>query len=179
MSGCSPPPIRCGRKRWWGATCAERIFLSLNVFNIQLRRCQHKDDLPPWCRRAGYLNEKHSERWGGDEGRDARFSIPCRGQVPNCGNTWKGSDRCDSALVEPRHLPQALATLFPRSRARSQCVRLGVAPRWARLSLLILKTLEATNITRPAAEILGHQLEKLHNKLKEYGAAEAAAEAAS
>jgi DNA-binding NtrC family response regulator len=46
--------------------------------------------------------------------------------------------------------------------------------------LLILKTLEATNNNKTrAAEMLGISLKTLHNKLKEYGAAEAAAEAAS
>jgi len=45
---------------------------------------------------------------------------------------------------------------------------------------VILKTLEATNNNKTrAAEILGISLKTLHNKLKEYGAAEAAAEAAS
>jgi DNA-binding NtrC family response regulator len=48
--------------------------------------------------------------------------------------------------------------------------------------LLILKTLEATNNNKTkAAEILGISLKTLHNKLKEYGAQDAAeaAEAAS
>ena len=48
------------------------------------------------------------------------------------------------------------------------------------LEMLILKTLTATNNNKTrAAEILGISLKTLHNKLKEYGSAAIATEAAS
>jgi DNA-binding NtrC family response regulator len=54
-------------------------------------------------------------------------------------------------------------------------VRLGVGTTVEEAEkLLILKTLEATNNNKTrAAEILGISLKTLHNKLKEYGSAQA------
>jgi DNA-binding NtrC family response regulator len=83
---------------------------------------------------------------------------------------------CDSGMIETKHLPPGFGQAPLRaSSSDPDAVRLGVGTTVEEAEkMLILKTLEATsnNKTR-AAEILGISLKTLHNKLKEYGSANA------
>ena len=89
---------------------------------------------------------------------------------------------CDSAVIEPRHLPPGFGAITAHSAlSDANAIRVGVGTTVEDAEKqLILKTLESThnNKTR-AAEILGISLKTLHNKLKEYGAQGAAAEDAA
>ncbi len=131
------------------------------------------------------MNEKHSRKVGGvsEAVMHAFQSHAWPGNVRELRNTLERAVIvCDSALVEPRHLPPGFGHVVPRAPVQeANAVRLGVGTTVGEAErLLILKTLEATNNNKTrAAEILGISLKTLHNKLKEYGAAEAAAEAAS
>jgi DNA-binding NtrC family response regulator len=83
---------------------------------------------------------------------------------------------CESPVVETRHLPPGFGQVSVHAAVNDpDAVRLGVGTTVEEAErLLILKTLQATgnNKTR-AAEILGISLKTLHNKLKEYGSAQA------
>jgi transcriptional regulator with PAS, ATPase and Fis domain len=163
------------------------LFYRLNVFNIQLPPLrEHKDDLPALVQALlADMNEKHSRKVGGvsEAVMHAFQSHAWPGNVRELRNTLERAVIvCDSALVEPRHLPPGFGHVVPRAPVQeANAVRLGVGTTVGEAErLLILKTLEATNNNKTrAAEILGISLKTLHNKLKEYGAAEAAAEAAS
>ena len=87
---------------------------------------------------------------------------------------------CEGTLIESRHLPPGFGVPPTRTTASGDSVHLGVGTTVEEAErLLILKTLEATNNNKTrAAEILGISLKTLHNKLKEYGKDNFAAEAA-
>ncbi len=165
------------------------LYYRLNVFNIHLPPLRdHKEDLPDLVQALlADMNEKHNRAVGGvtEPVMNAFQSHAWPGNVRELRNTLERAVIvCDSALVEPRHLPPGFGQVIPRAPVQeANAVRLSVGTTVDEAErLLILKTLEATNNNKTrAAEILGISLKTLHNKLKEYGAhnASEAAEAAS
>ena len=157
------------------------LYYRLNVFNIHMPPLrEHKEDLPELVQ--ALLNEM-SVKHGRKVGAISEAVLHCFQNY-----SWPGNVRelrnsleravivCDGAVVETKHLPPGFGQSAVRPAAADpDAVRLGVGTTVEEAErLLILKTLEATsnNKTR-AAEILGISLKTLHNKLKEYGSAQA------
>jgi DNA-binding NtrC family response regulator len=162
------------------------LYYRLNVFNIHMPPLrEHKEDLPELAQGLlAEMNEKH--------GRDVKMVEETVKQAFQHYH-WPGNVRelrnvleravivCDSAVVEQRHLPPGFGQVTPQYSAMdANSVRLGVGTTVEEAErLLILKTLESTNNNKTrAAEILGISLKTLHNKLKEYGKENLAAEVA-
>jgi DNA-binding NtrC family response regulator len=161
------------------------VYYRLNVFNVHMPPLrEHKEDIPDLVQLLlSEMSAKHS-----------RKVVAVSEAVMNVFNnfSWPGNVRelrntleravivCDGSVVETRHLPPGFGQAPLRTAASDpDSVRLGVGTTVGEAEkLLILKTLESTsnNKTR-AAEILGISLKTLHNKLKEYGGAAAAAAA--
>ncbi len=159
------------------------VYYRLNVFNVHMPPLrEHKEDIPDLVQLLlSEMSAKHS-----------RKVVAVSEAVMNIFNnfSWPGNVRelrntleravivCDGSVVETRHLPPGFGQTPLRTTASDpDSVRLGVGTTVGEAEkLLILKTLESTsnNKTR-AAEILGISLKTLHNKLKEYGGAAAAA----
>ena len=160
------------------------LFYRLNVFNIQLPPLrEHKEDLIALAEAIlADMNEKHSRTVAGmsEQVTNAFQAYAWPGNVRELRNTLERAVIvCDGAAVEMKHLPPGFGQVVPRPGAGGQCRAPGSRHDREAERLLILKTLEATNNNKTrAAEILGISLKTLHNKLKEYGAQEAA-EAAS
>ena len=144
---------------------------------------EHKEDVPELVKSLlSEMNAKH--------GRNAamiseavlnlfqNYSWP--GNVRELRNTLERAVIvCEDAVIETKHLPPGFGQIVQRPAASDpNAVHLGVGTTVEEAErLLILKTLEATNNNKTrAAEILGISLKTLHNKLKEYGTAGAAAE---
>jgi DNA-binding NtrC family response regulator len=161
------------------------LYYRLNVFNIHMPALrEHKEDLPELVTALlRDMSEKH--------GRDVRVVSEA---VMNAfqNYSWPGNVRelrnvleraviiVEGSVVESRHLPLGFGQPVAKSSATGDpnAVHLGVGTTVEEAERqLILKTLEATNNNKTkAAEILGISLKTLHNKLKEYGTANAAAE---
>src|SRR5499433_2976045 len=157
------------------------LYYRLNVFNIHLPALRdHKEDLRQLVESLlADMNAKH--------GRDvanvsdtvlemfANYNWP--GNVRELRNTLERAVIvCEGALIEQRHLPPNFGSTGLKTAASDGDgihLEVGTTVEQAE-KLLILKTLAATsnNKTR-AAEILGISLKTLHNKLKEYGSAQA------
>ena len=163
------------------------LYYRLNVFNLHMPPLrEHKEDIPELVTALlAEMNAKH--------GRNAAMiSEAVLNQFQNY--SWPGNVRelrntleravivCEDAVIETKHLPPGFGQVLPRPATHDpNAVHLGVGTTVGEAErLLILKTLEATNNNKTkAAEILGISLKTLHNKLKEYGTAGAAAESAS
>jgi DNA-binding NtrC family response regulator len=157
------------------------LYYRLNVFNIHMPPLrEHKEDLPELVQALlAEMNEKHGRKVGTISEAVLRtfqnYSWP--GNVRELRNTLERAIIvCEGAVIETKHLPPGFGQGTVRPAASDpDAVRLGVGTTVEEAEkLLILKTLEATsnNKTR-AAEILGISLKTLHNKLKEYGSAQA------
>ena len=141
---------------------------------------EHKEDLPDLVQSLlADMNSKHGRRVGTISEAVLHvfqnYSWP--GNVRELRNTLERAIIvCEGSVVETKHLPPGFGQGSIRPAATDpDAVRLGVGTTVEEAErLLILKTLEATsnNKTR-AAEILGISLKTLHNKLKEYGNAQA------
>jgi DNA-binding NtrC family response regulator len=157
------------------------LYYRLNVFNIHMPPLrEHKEDLPDLVQSLlSEMSAKHGRKAGAISEAVLHgfqnYSWP--GNVRELRNTLERAVIvCDGALIETKHLPPGFGQSAVRPAAADpDAVRLGVGTTVEEAErLLILKTLEATsnNKTR-AAEILGISLKTLHNKLKEYGSAQA------
>jgi len=158
------------------------LFYRLNVFNIHMPPLRnHLEDLPAMAEAMlAEMNGKHGRRVSGLAASmlDRLMSYDWPGNARELRNTVERAViLCpDGAPLDAGHLPPG----FGKSKApQSPQLDAGVIPLQVGTTvdeaerLLILRTLEATgqNKTR-AAEILGVSLKTLHNKLKEYRAAE-------
>ncbi len=157
------------------------LYYRLNVFNIHMPLLrEHKEDIPSLVE---YLLKDMSAK----HERNAvavseavyhlfqNYSWP--GNVRELRNTLERAVIvCEGSVIESKHLPPGFGQATVRTSSEDpDAVHLGVGTTVEEAEkLLILKTLESTsnNKTR-AAEILGISLKTLHNKLKEYGSAQA------
>ncbi|MBV9479160.1 MAG: sigma-54-dependent Fis family transcriptional regulator [Acidobacteria bacterium] len=157
------------------------LYYRLNVFNIHMPLLRdHKEDLQQLAQSLlGEMSQKHGRKVSTIS--DAvlhifqNYSWP--GNVRELRNTLERAVIvCEGPVIESRHLPPGFGQAAAHPAAMDpDAVRLGVGTTVEEAErLLILKTLQATgnNKTR-AAEILGISLKTLHNKLKEYGSAQA------
>src|SRR5205807_2244283 len=157
------------------------LYYRLNVFNIHMPPLrEHKEDLPELVQTLlTEMNAKHGRKVGtiSEAVLHAFQNYSWPGNVRELRNTLERAIIvCEGSVIETKHLPPAFGQGAVRPAASDpDAVRLGVGTSVEEAEkLLILKTLEATsnNKTR-AAEILGISLKTLHNKLKEYGRAQA------
>lgn len=157
------------------------LYYRLNVFNIHMPLLrEHKEDIPA-------LVDSLVKDMSAKHGRKAaavseavlhlfqNYSWP--GNVRELRNTLERAVIvCEGAVVETKHLPPGFGQSTLRTSSEDpDAVHLGVGTTVEEAEkLLILKTLEATNNNKTkAADILGISLKTLHNKLKEYGSAQA------
>jgi DNA-binding NtrC family response regulator len=160
------------------------LYYRLNVFNIQMPPLrEHKVDLPLLVQALiTDMGEKHGRkvRMVSDPVMHAFQQYIWPGNVRELRNVLERAVIvCDAPAIEMKHLPPGFGH-SPRVPAANDpdAVRVGVGTTVEEAErLLILKTLESTNNNKTrAAEILGISLKTLHNKLKEYGKENVAAE---
>ena|SRR5579872_6577681 len=164
------------------------LYYRLNVFNIHMPPLrQHKEDIPQLVESLiADMNTKHSAEVNGVDTQVLQqfqdHNWP--GNVRELRNTLERAViLCGKGMIEGRHLPPGFGTKMPipitSSDPSSVPLNVGTTVEEAE-KRLILRTLESTNNNKTrAAEILGISLKTLHNKLKEYGSAGAAAETGS
>ena len=172
------------------------LYYRLNVFNLHMPPLRdHKEDIPAIV--SAMLLEMNARHGQNIEGIDVAMmdrlmDYDWPGNVRELRNTIERAlILCGEGTISIRHLPSgfgeritnrpaasAPAAEAPETPSNVVEVELGSTVDEAERRL-ILRTLEMTrnNKTR-AAEILGISLKTLHNKLKEYGAAAAIADAA-
>src|SRR5215470_16964487 len=157
------------------------LYYRLNVFNIHMPLLrEHKEDLQELAQSLlAEMSQKHGRKVAtiSDAVLHAFQNYSWPGNVRELRNTLERAVIvCEGPVIETRHLPPGFGQMTSRPAVNDpDAVRLGVGTTVEEAErLLILKTLEATsnNKTR-AAEILGISLKTLHNKLKEYGSAQA------
>ena len=157
------------------------LYYRLNVFNIHMPLLrEHKEDLQELAQSLlTEMSQKHGRKVAtiSDAVLHAFQNYSWPGNVRELRNTLERAVIvCEGPVIETRHLPPGFGQMMARPAVNDpDAVRLGVGTTVEEAErLLILKTLEATsnNKTR-AAEILGISLKTLHNKLKEYGSAQA------
>jgi DNA-binding NtrC family response regulator len=157
------------------------LFYRLNVFNVHMPLLrEHKEDIPSLVEHLlRDMSAKHSRNAGAVS--EAVFHLfqnySWPGNVRELRNTLERAVIvCEGGVIESKHLPPGFGQPTVRTSSEDpDAVHLGVGTTVEEAEkLLILKTLESTsnNKTR-AAEILGISLKTLHNKLKEYGSAQA------
>lgn len=160
----------------------EDLYFRLNVFHIHLPPLRHhKEDLPLLTEALiAELNRKHGCRVTDVDPRvmDQFRLYDWPGNVRELRNVLERAlIVAGEGSIRPEHLPvhfgAPVRTPAPAGDPAVVQLRVGTTVDEAEKAL-ILRTLEHTrnNKTR-AAEILGISLKTLHNKLKEYGAAEA------
>jgi len=155
------------------------LFFRLNVFHIHLPPLRvHKEDLPALVEHLlREVGERHGKMVRGvsTEVMEAFKSYTWPGNIRELRNVLeRATVMCDRELIGRQHLPPDFghaAGAGPSELARLK-FPVGTTVDAAEREL-ILQTLAATsqNKTR-AAELLGISLKTLHNKLKEYGAAD-------
>ena len=157
------------------------LYYRLNVFNIHMPLLrEHKEDLQELAQSLlSEMSQKHGRKVAtiSDAVLHAFQNYSWPGNVRELRNTLERAVIvCEGPVMETRHLPPGFGQVAAHVAVNDpDAVRLGVGTTVEEAErLLILKTLQATgnNKTR-AAEILGISLKTLHNKLKEYGSAQA------
>jgi len=157
------------------------LYYRLNVFNIHMPPLrEHKEDVPELLQNLLMeVNTKHGRKVAAVSEAVLNLfrNYAWPGNVREMRNTLERAVIvCDGAVIETKHLPPG----FGQSAARPplndpDSIHLGIGTTVQEAERqLILKTLESTNNNKTrAAEILEISLKTLHNKLKEYGSAEA------
>jgi DNA-binding NtrC family response regulator len=159
------------------------LYYRLNVFNIHMPPLrEHKEDIPAITESIlRDMNLKHERHVNGvdDEMLSRLIAYDWPGNVRELRNTIERAViLCGEGYLSARDLPPGfgIRSVFPTPEPSPNAVQVEVGTTVDEAERrLILKTLESTqnNKTR-AAEILGISLKTLHNKLKEYGSANAA-----
>ena len=165
----------------------EDLYYRLNVFRIHMPPLrEHKEDIPVLCEALlASLNRKHGCKVTDVEPKVIEMlrSHSWPGNVRELRNVLERAVIvAGEGTMRVSHLPQPFAppSLAPSAEDDSASIRVPVGTTVEEAEkALILRTLEHTrnNKTR-AAEILGISLKTLHNKLKEYGAADSGQAAA-
>ncbi|MBZ5531293.1 MAG: sigma-54 dependent transcriptional regulator [Acidobacteriia bacterium] len=163
------------------------LYYRLNVFTIHMPPLrEHKEDVPQLVEALlNDMNAKHNRNVAGvnDAVLQIFSSYNWPGNVREMRNTLERAVIvCQGSVVEQSHLPPNFGSSSLKiSTGDGDGIRMEVGTTVGEAEkMLILKTLAATNNNKTrAAEILGISLKTLHNKLKEYGNAGVASEAAS
>jgi DNA-binding NtrC family response regulator len=162
------------------------LFYRLNVFNIHMPPLRaHKEDIPAIVdSMLRDMNQKHDRQVVGvNEEMLARLmAYDWPGNVRELRNTVERAViLCGEGYLDARHLPPGFGTkpVKPSFDQDTNAIQVEVGTTVDEAERrLILKTLESTNNNKTkAAEILGISLKTLHNKLKEYGSANAGSDA--
>jgi DNA-binding NtrC family response regulator len=162
----------------------EDLYYRLNVFHIHLPPLrERKEDIPPIAESLiALLNKKHDCRVTGisQEVQEIFRAHSWPGNVRELRNVLERAVILSGqGSIERKHLSAVFSSpsAVEAPEIDGDCVqfRVGTTVEEAERGL-ILRTLDHTkNNKTKAAEILGISLKTLHNKLKEYGAASAAA----
>jgi len=155
------------------------LYFRLNVFHIHLPPLRdHKEDLPLLVEHMlRDINVKHGKQVRGvnAEVMDLFSSYTWPGNGREVRNVLeRAAIVCDRDFIGRTHLPDGFgrAPVAADSELSTLHFPLGTTVDAAERAL-ILQTLAATNNNKTrAAELLGISLKTLHNKLKEYAAAE-------
>src|ERR1700723_2404296 len=159
------------------------LFFRLNVFHIHLPPLRdHKDDIPLLVEHIlRDVNAKHGKnvRGIGTEVLDIFRSYTWPGNIRELRNVLERSTiMCEKDLITRSCLPDEFGKSQAKGPSDLSTIKFPVGTTVDAMEReLILQTLNATgnNKTR-AADLLGISLKTLHNKLKEYGGANADAE---
>jgi DNA-binding NtrC family response regulator len=159
------------------------LFFRLNVFHINLPPLrEHKDDIPLLVEHIlRDVNAKHGKhvRDIGAEVMDIFMSHTWPGNIRELRNVLERSTiMCEKELITRSCLPDEFGKTQAKGPSDLSTIKFPVGTTVDAMEReLILQTLNATgnNKTR-AADLLGISLKTLHNKLKEYGSANADAE---
>jgi DNA-binding NtrC family response regulator len=157
------------------------LYYRLNVFNIHMLPLRdHREDIPDLVQSLlADMSAKHGRRIAAvsEAVLNAFRAYSWPGNVRELRNTLERAVIvCEGPVIETKHLPPGFGhTPLRPSLDDADSIRVGVGTTVGEAErLLILKTLESTNNNKTrAADILGISLKTLHNKLKEYGSANA------
>jgi transcriptional regulator with PAS, ATPase and Fis domain len=157
------------------------LYYRLNVFNIHMPPLrEHKEDVPELLQNLLMeVNTKHGRKVAAVSEAVLNLfrNYAWPGNVREMRNTLERAVIvCDGAVIETKHLPPGFGQIAARPPVNDpDSIHLGIGTTVQEAERqLILKTLESTNNNKTkAAEILEISLKTLHNKLKEYGSAEA------
>jgi transcriptional regulator with PAS, ATPase and Fis domain len=156
------------------------LFFRLNVFHVTLPPLRdHKEDIPllvEYILRD--INAKHGKnvRGVGAEVMDIFMSHTWPGNIRELRNVLERSAiMCEKDLISRSSLPGEFGKTTAKSTSDLGGVKFPIGTTVEAMEReLILQTLAATNNNKTrAAELLGISLKTLHNKLKEYGGANA------
>jgi DNA-binding NtrC family response regulator len=153
------------------------LFFRLNVFHLHLPPLrEHKEDIPLLVEHIlAELNARHGRqiKGVGSDVLEAFRSYHWPGNIRELRNALERAVvACDRDVITRRHLPPDFGAAAGPSPLSALRFPVGTTVDQAEREL-IMQTLAATsnNKTR-AAELLGISLKTLHNKLKEYEAAD-------
>ncbi len=159
------------------------LYFRLNVFHVNLPPLRdHKEDIPLLVDHIlRDINAKHGKnvRGIGAEVMDIFMSHTWPGNIRELRNVLERSAiMCEKDLISRANLPGEFGKTAAKSGSDLGSLKFPIGTTVEAMEReLILQTLAATNNNKTrAAELLGISLKTLHNKLKEYGGANAEGE---